>query len=556
MEKAIANLGYASVVEFFVKFAMPIITVCFVLFISSLLFLPLPFYVPYVFLIAGFMFVLAYPYLMLERKKVNIHENIHLFITYAGTISTLHISRFMLFKKISENKKYGEISEATEKILYLAKSWNLGFAKTCRKIASLSPSRVFSDFLDRFAAVLDFGEDLEIFLTEEQDAVLDDYSSEYQKSLENIKMIQEVFISMTISIAFAMSAALLLPLIMGISIMVIVKYALVGLIFMDLMLVVLIKGFIPSDELCHNLKIRDEGTKKIYKALYIVGPISIVLFAVLFYINKFSFLVNAAVAVTPMLIVGMYAVREENTVFKRDKAFPALVRALGGTIYTRQGGVISSLGALQVHDFGVLNDMMVNLYRRLRLGSDRLKCWVYFAGETGSNLITYFINIFAESVYMGGNAEKISDIISKNFTRLISLRKLRLQLASGLRGALYGALLGFTTTVYMATSITQLLSGMFTNAFQQAQLQGELSSVVNSILPPIPSVDMVQVNLYIGIMVLIHASMSSFTVKLVDGGQKYAAFFDLTIMLWMGTLLSWAIPYMSQWAFGTMIAPP
>jgi len=121
MEKAIANLGYNSISEFFVKFALPVLTVSSVLFFSFLLFLPLPVYVPYFFLFAGFSFVLGYPYMMFERKKVNIHENIHLFITYAGTISTLHISRFMLFKKIAENKKYGAISEAAEKILYLAK---------------------------------------------------------------------------------------------------------------------------------------------------------------------------------------------------------------------------------------------------------------------------------------------------------------------------------------------------------------------------------------------------------------------------------------------------
>ena len=48
-----------------------------------------------------------------------------------------------------------------QKILYLAKQWNLGYAKTCRMIAKISPSAIFADFLDRMAAVLDFGEDLE-----------------------------------------------------------------------------------------------------------------------------------------------------------------------------------------------------------------------------------------------------------------------------------------------------------------------------------------------------------------------------------------------------------
>lgn len=552
MDRFISSMGFTSVNEFLFKFIVPVLVVCLGLFFSTLMFFNLPFWVPYMFLLAGFGFIAAYPTVVSEQKKVDIQENIHFFITYAGTIATLHINRAMFFKKISQKKKYGAISEMAEKIVYLAKAWNLGYARTCRKVAGLCPSRIFSDFLDRFAAVMDFGEDLEEFLTEEQDAVMDDYQTEYNKSLENIRLLQEVFISMTIAIAFAMSAALLLPLIMGVSIMVIVRWSLLGLIIMDVLLVLMIKTFIPTDTLCHKLKVKDEGTKKIMKTFYIMLPVSLLALTFLFWWNRLSFLMNIAIATTPLIVVGIFATEEENIIFRRDKAFPALIRAVGGTIYTRQGGVISSIGALRVHDFGVLNPMMVNLYRRLRLGSDRFKSWIYFAAETGSNLITQFTHIFTESIYLGGNAQKIALIISKNFTRLLSMRKLRFQLASGLRGSLYGALLGFTTTVYMATSITKLLSGMFSNAFEASQVQGEMASIVNSILPPIPNVDMVQVNIYIGIMVLIHAAMSAFMVKLVDGGNKYAAFFDMNLMLWLGALLSWAVPFMARWAFGTL----
>ncbi|MFW6243032.1 MAG: type II secretion system F family protein, partial [bacterium] len=94
----------------------------------------------------------------------------------------------MLFKKIAEEKEYGELRNIAEKIIYLAKKWNLGYAKTCRKIAKLTPSELFKDFLDRLAAVLDFGEDLEVFLVEEQDAVMDDFANEYKQSIQNIKL--------------------------------------------------------------------------------------------------------------------------------------------------------------------------------------------------------------------------------------------------------------------------------------------------------------------------------------------------------------------------------
>jgi len=544
--------GFKSYTEFLLKLALPVLTVSIMLFLGTMLFTELPFFVPYIFILIGTLMVVLYPYMAYEKRKVNMHENIHLFITYAGTLSTLRINRTMLFKKISEEKEYGELAVFADKIIYLAKKWNLGYAKTCRMMAVLSPSRIFGDFLDRLAAVLDFGEDLEVFLTEEQDAVMDDFSNEYNKSLQSIRMLEDVFISLTISIAFAMAAALLLPLLMGVSIMVVVKYSLLGLFLMDMMLIVMIKGFIPSDRICHRLPIMDKGTEKVIKSFMIITPVSFLIIAALLYLDFFPFLFNLAIGFTPLIVVGLFASAEENEVFKRDKAFPTFIRAIGGAVSTRGGGVTSSIGALRVHDFGVLNSMVINIYRRLKVGSDRFKAWLYFAGESGSNLINYFVHIFAKSVYVGGDSIKTSEIISKNFTRLISLRKLRLQLAAGLRGALYGALLGFITTVYMSTAITSMLAGMFNDALENAMSQENMANLVSSILPAIPSINMTEVNFYIGIIVVIHAFISAAIIKLVDGGNKYAALFDFTIMVWIGAALSWVIPMLSRWAFGNL----
>ncbi len=552
MNNYIYDGGFKSITDFLIKLVLPVMVITISLFFAVMIFFKLPFYVPYLILITGILFILAYPYVKFEQRKVNIHEKIHLFITYAGTLATLKINRTMLFQKINEEEEYGELKDVAERIIYLSKKWNLGYAKTCRKVAALSPSNIFRDFLDRMAAVLDFGEDLEIFLGEEQDAVMDDFENEYKQSMQNIKLLEDVFISLTISIAFAMSAALLLPLLVGVSIMKIVLYSLAGLVFMDLILIVLIKGFIPSDKICHDLPIVDKGTKKVIKAFFIIVPISFLLLGVLNYLDIFSVLFNFAMSITPLIIVGILATKEENDVFKRDKAFPAFIRALGGTTSTKGGSVTTSLGALRVHDFGVLNPMMINVYRRLKIGSERFRSWLYFAGETGSNLINYFIHIFVKSIYLGGDGIKISEIISKNFTRLISLRKLRLQLASGLRGALYGALLGFITTIYMSTAITQLLAGMFNSALADAQSQENMANLVSSIIPTIPTIDIVQVNIYIAIIVIFHSLISSIIIKLVDGGNKYAALFDFVIMVWIGALLSWGIPMLSKWAFGNM----
>ena len=557
MQKWAYSMGYLNIQEFFLRFVVPIMAgtlgAYFILF-----FFEVPWWLPYMFLIIGAGFVFVYPLLQYEKKKVDIHENIHLFITYAGTISTLDVNRAQFFRHVATQKQFGNIADIANKILYLSKKWNLGFAHTCRKAAKFSPSTIFADFLDRLAAVLDFGENLQVFLLEEQNAVMNDYETEYKQSLENIKTLQDVFISLTIAMAFALSAALLLPLLLGMDMLLVVQYGLAGLLFIDLLLILLIKVFIPSDKLTSKLKLKDEGSKRITRFIMLASPLALIIFAMLTVVNVMSFLMNFTVATFPLFAVGVLAIQEENKVFKRDKAYPSLIRAVGGTIYVRGGGVVSALGALQVHDFGLLQPMMTNLYRRLRLGSDIVQSWLYFSAETGSNLIYYFTEIFRESIYLGGHGEKIGRIISENFSRLLGLRKLRLQLASSMRGALYGGLVGFVTTVYMATTITDLLSDLFAGALGDEQVAGSASQLFSQILPQVPPVDIAMIGLYIGLMVIAHSGASAFIIKMIDGGKKEAMFFDFSVMLVIGSALSWIIPKISMWAFGSLVTgtPP
>ena len=256
------------------------------------------------------------------------------------------------------------------------------------------------------------------------------------------------------------------------------------------------------------------------------------------------FLFNFAIGLSPLLAVGVLAQNHEKLVFSRDLAFPSYIRALGSAIEVKMGAVVGSLRELQVHDFGVLNQMSINLYRRLKLGSDKFKSWMFFAAESGSYLIAKFSQIFSEGVYMGGNAEKIGEIISKNFNKLIQLRKQRIQLSSSVRGAFYGSLVGFASASYVSAKITQLLSVLFTQPF--SSLKGTdttLTSVVSSLAPSSAlAINFDEVAVYIGIMIIIHSVISALIIKMVEGGINYAALFDLVVLLWIGAAISYILP--------------
>lgn len=540
--------GFKSSDDFLLKFVLPILVLSFGLFFMMMTLIGAGLIISFLILVFGISFIFIYPFILHERKKVNINENIHLFITYSGTIATLKIGRAIFFRRIAQKKIFGELSIVSNKIFYFAKQWNLGFAQTCRKVGRLIPSELFADFLDRFAVVMDFGQDLDVFLIDEQDSLMEAYGTQYKQSLENIKMIQNVFLSLTISAAFLMSVGILLPLLLGTPIDTVLLYSLLGIIGMDVVIFVLVLAFIPSDRIPHTLPIKSEGMLKMKKAMYIYYPIAGILFLTLVIIHRLPFMVNIAIGFSPLFMIGYYAKQEEEIILRREALFPSFMRTLGSAIQSRGGAIMSALFSIRVHDFSHINLMIVNLYRRLRLGSDKIKSWLYFAAESGSHLIFHFSRIFSESVYLGGDAEKIGEIVSKNCNHLNGLRKLRLQLTGSMRGSFYGALIGFSAAIYMTLEVANMLAEIFMQPLQDAS-DSSLGDVVTSLTPNIPTVDMVTAGIYLAIMITIHALISSILLKVVDGGFKTGAFMDFIGMLMIGMIISIVIPLIAGTAF-------
>ncbi|HLP79810.1 MAG TPA: hypothetical protein VK158_04205 [Acidobacteriota bacterium] len=547
LDKIIVCMGFQNQTEFFLKYVLPVfsgmliaLTLC-VLFLTSVKSI-----VFVVLFILGLITMVVYPLIIFEQIKMEIDENMHLFITFAGSISTLDIQRNILFKKIAEKEAFGALSDVAKKIMYLAKSWNLGFATACRKMGKIVPSKVLGDFLDRFAIMMDFGQSLQVFLHDEQIAVMDDYAVEYKKSLERIRTTQDIFLALTMALSFMMSIGLLLPLISNTDVNIVVYYILATVIIIDMMVVLFVYNFIPADTLCHNLKHKDAGTRRIEKAMYISLPISMIGLVFLTYINWLPFIANIAISIIPLFFVGTLAQAEEEEVYKRDKSYAAFIRSLGSGIEVRQGAIVSSLYALQVHDFGPLNEMSIALYRRLRTGNNKMKAWDLFGAESGSNLIVQFTNIFAEAVSLGGSAEKIGEIISVNFQKLLALRKLRIQLSSALRGALYGGMVGFSMSAYVAAQITDLLGGILSNPMNGVE-SGDLGSLIGNAAPVSSfSFNIEKILFVIGIMVMVHAVASGLIIKIVEGGSMYAAFFDICILIWIGATMGLALPWMLE----------
>jgi archaeal flagellar protein FlaJ len=555
-EEAVRLAGYSGIESFIKKIVLPVGGASMVLFVTSLVLVvqyggmmdlgaatPLLMLVPFVILLVGVGGSLAYPYYAIERIKVNIHENIHYFITYAGSLSTLHVKRRQLFRLSAQRVEYGEIAKVMEKVSYLSDYWNLGLVRTCRKLSTLVPSRILGNFLDRMSAAFDFGEAIDTFLKNEQSAVMEDYATEYKQSLQTLGLVQDALVSLTIAVAFMMTIAFMLPLIMGYDIYILVGLSGVAFLLIDVMSIIFIDSFITHDTICHKLPIKAPEYKKMKALLVPVIALCLILLVSLLILRPLPWTpILLAISCTPLAVIGVMAGRMESSVISKDQAFPAFIRSLGGSLAARGGSLVGTLGPLRIHEFGVLNEPVNKLYTRLRIRCDKFQSWMYFAGETGSSMIEKFGSIFIQIVNLGGNPEKASIIINDNFIKLLSLRELRLQLAGSVRGVYYGTLLGVTGSVYSSLNMVGILDSTFKKSFSAIAQTPSVSSLTQGILPSIGDINMQLVGDILFTVLMIHVAFSAYSVKMVDGGSKYTAFLDFVLMLWCVAITAVMVP--------------
>jgi flagellar protein FlaJ len=256
-----------------------------------------------------------------------------------------------------------------------------------------------------------------------------------------------------------------------------------------------------------------------------------------------------AISLTPLAILGVMASRMDSAVIRKDQAFPAFIRSLGGSLAARGGSLYGTIGPLRIHEFGVLNEGVNKLYARLKIRCDKFQSWMYFAGETGSNLIEKFGSIFIQIINLGGNAEDASQIISDNFIKILSLRELRLQMASSVKGVYYGTLLGVAGAAYATLRMVGILDNTFKQSFAAIAQTPSVSSLTQGLLPSVGELNMPLVEDMLFVVLLLHAAFSAYSIKMVDGGSKYSALLDFVLMVWLLAILAVLVPFLFDLVF-------
>ncbi len=526
-----------SVYQYVLTFAIPVIVTSFVVPIILIVILPDLFGPLAIYLLAvvpalAIIIIFVYPLLQAEGIKHNIEDNMHFFITNIGILSTSNSPPADLFRVMSTKEEYGALAIACREIYMRFAVWHVTLSDSCRLKAKTTPSIMFADFLDRFANGLDSGENIEEFLLDEQNYVMNDYSIKYKGSLYDIDVLKEIYLSIVITLVFLISFAIIIPYLVAIDPAMMMLLVVFLFVASEVGVIYYIKSVLPNDKVWYESFSNREMRSELMPA-FLVSAVGCILLSLLsnFFLNYIPLEILIAIVLTPLVVVGYIARSIEEQIKRRDQFYVEFIISLGLGAAARGGIVKDSLKVLTFHDFGELTVPIRHLYERIKTLISNSRSWMLYRIECGSFLINKFTDMFVETLSMGGRPDTTSEIISKNFMTLQMLRRERYHSTTSFIGIVYGVQAVVAFCLYVSAGVVIYMNDIYSKLDVP-------SSVLNSIIT-IPSASSMQIVSVLLIMTLvINALLSAIAVRFMDGGHMLNSMIHFVALVWIGSLVA------------------
>ncbi|MGA1866078.1 MAG: type II secretion system F family protein [Thermoplasmatota archaeon] len=493
-----------------------------------------------------------WPYVLWERKRHEIDDDLHLFVVRIGVLSLSSSTRSSIFEIASREESSKAILRELQKVQELARTWNVSLPRALRIVSKQTPSKRLGDFLERMAYAIESDEDPKVFFRNEQEAVMEEFKSRYSTTLDRIEVVREVYISL-ISVTMFLSVLLVvMSMLVGINHYLMSFLIVFVFIIVEMVLWVVINGVLPREAIWFDPKphpMDSDFHRKLNFWLSVSVATSGVLAILLLILTGVAWsnlLLYLALSSTPLLIPGFIIIREERIISRRDEAFGAFIRTVGSTSESKGGAPAVGLKRIRWHDFGALTEQVRHLYDRLRLRIDSQKAWSLFVKESRSELISQFLNTYQEGISAGGSPKEVSSLISGHFTTLSSLRRRRYLMADNFAAILYGLTIFISGGMFMIYAVVLEMLDKLGNL---ESTSGEIENFQSLVL--IKDVQGLEYILLVAIVfvVVLHVFFSADAARRFKGGHVFSLLLHGPLLLWTAAISA----YLAQWGVGRIL---
>ena len=481
-----------------------------------------------------------WPKIQMDQRRKSMEDRFHIYITHMTVLATTNIDRVEVFRRVAAEEEYGALAEETRRVVQLVDTWNQSLDDACRMRAKKVPSKVVSDFFERLAYTINSGEGLDVYLTGEQNVMIRNYATVYESALDNLEVMKDLYLSMVLSVTFALVFATVLPILSGTNPTMTVSAVVVMYSFVQAGFLFAIYSIAPNDPLWY---FPEEHTTRTERKLQlgmgvgyalcvalVVGVIMVILGMTSIDPQNVPLPLYAAVPTTPLIIPGLVARGEEARVKERDEEFTSFIRALGSSETARQTTTTAVLESLRSKDFGALTANVDDLFKRLNLRVDAKASWRFFTADAHSYLIQKFSEMYLIGRQMGGDPKHLGELISANMNEVNQLRESREQATMTLIGVLYGITAAATFAFFIGLGIVEILSGMTLGL--NAGSSFDFSSLIHTGVYDIQVIEYLLV-----ITVLVNSLLSSLIIRVVDGGHKVNSYMHFVVLTWISSII-------------------
>ena len=511
-----------------------------------------------------------FPILEVNRSAIKIEKEMHMFITRMGILSLGEVGADTIFDILRQMKDYGELAQEVKRIETLVDKWHTSLPEAARIVAQQSPSPLWTDFLDRMAFSIEAGQPIDAFMRAEQETVAEQYNTLYDTRLESVDTLKEIYVSLVSAGLFGLVVAgihlVLFEIGDGttatpIELATRIRWLLLaGFVFVIIQIGALFafRATIPDDQTFA----RDEFEtpfRLLFRQTWLGASIvSVILLIVTVSVviafwdgltttwDKYG-LILLAVPLTPLLVPSVLVQREESKVLRRDEAYPDFIRALGGTAQARSAEPSATIRALRGIDFGMLDQSIDRLEKRLSTRIDSERAWDYFAADTNSAVISRYNRIYIEGSQSSGEPAQTADMVSRSVTNLLSLRRRRSLSASTMWGVALGLLISTVVSLNVTISIVlqlgETIAGVATSIAETTDIGSISDAAGDFVLPVMEDPTAVEDNILMfkiiaSILIIVQVLAVSFIATRLRGGGYTSALGQMIQLLWVAAIAS------------------
>ena len=343
--------------------------------------------------------------------------------TYMASLAIANASRPEIFAYASNRKEYISAKYITKVDMYV-KKWNYSYSEALGIVADRTKNTILRSMLNRYANAIDSGVPDDDFLKNELSTVRSVYRSQVEQGLEMLKKWGDAYIAMLLSgtvicVTIMISIAIYSP--QGLDTTLNMAYAIVLTIcvFGNL----LMYTSVPDDPKSHGLTERTSKEQQTIHAMErIIVPLTVGAFIImtLLGINAGLIFMMVGILMAPLGIIGFI---DDSNITLRDNDFSTFIRSLGAIMGGQGTTAVHALATIDKKSLTALEPLVNSVYSQMNLGLDNKQIWDKFIGESGSNLIYKYLNIYLDTVIMGGPPEPIGTVVGSSVLEQTLLRE-------------------------------------------------------------------------------------------------------------------------------------